>query len=90
LNTDEYMDIRMRGGFPRANAVEYVHKKYGVNHLACICAIDRAVFPALLNYWVPGVEVCGVHELVGNAIVLEGEKERTTDLRYRPLKGKEG
>ena len=48
------------------------------------------MFPALLNYWVPGVEVCGVHELVGNAIVLEGEKERTTDLRYRPLKGKEG
>ncbi|MGB9761401.1 MAG: sulfate reduction electron transfer complex DsrMKJOP subunit DsrK [Caldimicrobium sp.] len=89
LNTDEYMEIRMRGGFPRANAVQYVHSKYDVNTLTCICAIDRAVFPTLLTYWVPGVEVAGVHELVGNALVMEGEKKRTTDLRYRPLKGME-
>jgi len=89
LNTDEYMEMRMRGGFPRANAVEYVHEKYGVNMLACICAIDRAVLPTLMNYWVPEVQVCGVHELVGNALVIPGEKKRTTDLRFQPLKGVE-
>jgi hypothetical protein len=38
---------------------------------------------------VPGVEVAGVHELVGNALVLKGEKERTTNLRGEPIKGEE-
>jgi Fe-S oxidoreductase len=89
LNTDEYMEMRMRGGLPRANAVRYVHEKHGVNMLACICAIDRAVLPPLMNYWVPGVDVTGLHELVGNALVMTGEKKRTTDLRYEPLPGME-
>jgi hypothetical protein len=39
---------------------------------------------------VPGVEVAGVHELVGNALVLKGERERTTNLRGEPLTGAEG
>jgi hypothetical protein len=30
-----------------------------------------------------------VHELVGNALVMEGETERTTDLRGEPLAGME-
>jgi len=89
LNTDEYMEMRMRGGLPRANAVKYVHEKFGVNTLACICAIDRAVFPPLMDYWVPGVDVAGLHELVGNALVMKGEKKRTTDLRGEPLPGME-
>ena len=79
----------MRGGLPRANAVKYVHDKYGVNMLACICAIDRAVFPELMNYWGTGAEVTGIHELVANALVLPGEKKRTTDLRGEPLPGME-
>jgi Fe-S oxidoreductase len=89
LNAGEDMELRMRGGLPRANAVKYVHEKYGVNMLACICAIDRAVFPDLMQYWVPEVEVTGVHEMVGNALVFEGEKERTTNLRGEPLPGME-
>ncbi|MGI9952991.1 (Fe-S)-binding protein [Moorellaceae bacterium AZ2] len=87
LNADENMEMRMRGGFPRANAVKYVREKHGVNMLACICAIDRAVLPALMDYWVPGVGVAGVHELVGNALVMKGESERTTTLRGEPLEG---
>ena len=83
------MELRMRGGLPRANAVKYVHEKHGVNMLACICAIDRAALPPLMEYWVPEVQVTGVHEMVGNALVLEGEKERETDLRGEPLPGKE-
>ena len=89
LNAGEDMELRMRGGLPRANAVKYVHDKYGVNMLACICAIDRAVFPELMNYWETGAEVTGIHELVANALVLPGEKKRTTDLRAEPLPGME-
>lgn len=87
LNTDEFMETRMRGGLPRANAVKHVNEQHDVNMLACICAIDRAVLVPLMDYWVPGVGVTGVHELVGNALVMEGEQERTTDLRGEPLPG---
>ncbi len=85
IGTDENFEMRMRGGFPRANAVKYVKEKFGVNLLSCICAIDKATLPTLLEYWVPGVEVAGVHELLGNALVMSGEKERTTDLRGQPF-----
>jgi hypothetical protein len=77
--------MRLRGGFPRANAVRYVRDKHGVNVLSCVCAIDKATLPPLLEYWAPGVEVAGVHEFVGNALVMKGERERTTDLRGEPL-----
>ena len=89
LNTEEVMDLRLRGGLPRANAVKHVNEKYGVNMLACICAIDRAAFPPLLEYWVPEVETIGVHELVANALVMDGEIERTMNLRFEPLKTEE-
>jgi len=85
LGADENMEMRLRGGFPRANAVKYVQEQYGVNLLTCICAIDKASFPPLLEYWAPGVEVAGIHELVGNAMVMKGEKERTVNLRGEPL-----
>ncbi len=85
LNASEDMELRMKGGFPRANAVKFVNEHYGVNMLANICAIDRATLPPLMDYWVPGVKVTGLHELVANALVMKGEKERTTDLRGEPL-----
>src|SRR5208282_1696531 len=90
LNASENMELRMRGGFPRANAVKHVHDKYGVNMLANICAIDRATLSAAMEYWVPQVAVTGTHELVANALVMKGEKERTLDIRLEPLPGKEG
>ncbi|UCD56512.1 MAG: (Fe-S)-binding protein, partial [Candidatus Hydrogenedentota bacterium] len=90
LGNDENIEMRLRGGLPRANAVKYVHEKHGVNLLLCICAIDKASLPPLLEYWVPGVEVGGIHELVANALIMKGEKERTTDMRGEPFKEKEG
>jgi len=90
LNAGEDMELRMAGGLPRANAVKHVHEKYGVNMLATICAVDRAAFPDLMNYWVPGVGVIGLHEMVGNALLMPGESEnRETDLRGEPLPGME-
>lgn len=74
LNTDEIMELRMRAGLPRANAVKHVKDKHDVNMLGCVCAIDRATLTSLMNYWNPEVGVCGLSELVGNAIVLDDEK----------------
>jgi Fe-S oxidoreductase len=89
LGNDENLEMRMRGGFPRANAVRHVHEKHGVNLLLCICAIDKATLKPLMDYWIPEVDVGGIHELVGNALIMEGEPERTVDMRGEPLKGKE-
>jgi Fe-S oxidoreductase len=89
LGNDENMEMRLRGGLPRATAVRYVHEKHGVNLLTCVCAIDRAVLSTLMEYWVPEVGVSGVHELLGNALVMKGEKPRTTDLRGIPFAGGE-
>jgi Fe-S oxidoreductase len=89
IGTDENLEMRLRGGFPRANAVRYVREKHDVNLLVCMCAIDKASLTPLMEYWVPGVEVGGVHELLANALVMKGEKERTTDLRGQPLARKE-
>lgn len=90
LNTDEIMELRMRSGLPRANAVKHVRDKHAVNTLACVCAIDRATLTSLMNYWTPDVEVAGLSELVGNALIMEGEKERESGLRFEPLAGMEG
>jgi len=42
-----------------------------------------------MNYWNPGVGVAGVHELIGNALVMKGEKKRTVNLRQEPIPGME-
>ncbi len=86
LGTDENMELRLRGGLPRGNAVRYVRDKYGVNQMAAICAIDRATLITVCDYWAPGVEVTGIHELVANAMIMKGEKERELNLRLEPIK----
>ncbi len=37
----------------------------------------------------PEVDVTGVHELVGNALILPGEQKREMDLRLEELPGME-
>ncbi len=86
---DEMMELRIRGCMPRMMALRHVVRKYGVNLLVTPCAIDRAQFPHMIEYWKIPAEVAGVHELVGNALVMTGEKEREVDLRGNPLKGEE-
>jgi Fe-S oxidoreductase len=85
LGNDENMEMRLRGGLPRGNALKYVRDTHDVNLMSCICAIDRATLPPLAEYWAPGVEISGVHELVANALVMDGEPERTKNLRGEPL-----
>jgi Fe-S oxidoreductase len=90
LGTDENMEMRLRGGMPRGSAVRHVRDKYDVNQLACVCAIDRATLVTVCDYWAPGVEVTGVHEMVANALIMKGQKDRTLDLRLQPLPHKVG
>ena len=70
LLTGEIMDMRMKGALPRAMAI----KETGANFVALICAICKAGHTPLLQEYGISATVGGVHELVGNAIVLEGEQ----------------
>ena len=88
LGTDENMEMRLRGGLPRGNAVRYVQEQHGVNQLAAMCAIDRATLTTVCDYWAPGVKVTGITELVANAMVFTGENERTENLRLEPIPGR--
>ncbi len=85
LGTDENMEMRLRGGMPRGMAVRHVQEKYDVNQLCAICAIDRATLVTVCDFWAPGVKVTGLHELVANAMVFEGENERKLNLRLEPV-----
>jgi len=87
IGTDENLEMRLRGGMPRANAAKYVHDVHGVNLMACICAIDKATLPPLMEYWEPEVQIGSVHELVGNALIMQGEKPDRTDMRGEQFVG---
>jgi Fe-S oxidoreductase len=87
--TDEFMEMRLRGGMPRGMAVKHVNEKHGVNQLCAMCAIDRATLQTVCEYWSPEVSVTGIHELVANALVMPGQKKRTIDLRLEPIPGVE-
>ena len=90
LGTDENMEMRLRGGLPRGSAVKFVQERYGVNMLAAICAIDRATLITVCDYWAPGVDVTGIHEMLANAMIMKGEKERTMNLRLESLEELQG
>jgi Fe-S oxidoreductase len=74
LLTDELMDLRVKGAMPRAQALDDVMKRKGVNTMAMICAICKAQFTKVLpSYGIPMETVASVHQLVSNAIVLHGK-----------------
>ncbi|HYQ80225.1 MAG TPA: (Fe-S)-binding protein, partial [Anaeromyxobacteraceae bacterium] len=86
LGTEENMEIRLRGGLPRGNAVRFVHDRHGVNQLAAMCAIDRATLSTVCEFWAPEVKVTGITELVANALVMKGEKPRELNFRKEPMR----
>ncbi|MBF0634430.1 MAG: (Fe-S)-binding protein [Nitrospinae bacterium] len=74
LLTDELMDLRVKGAMPRAQALDDVMKRKGVNTMAMICAICKAQFTKVLpSYGIPMETVASVHQLVSNAVVLGGK-----------------
>lgn len=87
LGADENMEVRLRAGMGRGKAVAQVRDAHGVNTLVTICAIDRVTLGTVCDFWSPGVRVSGLHELVGNALVMKGEGPRTVNFRKEPLGG---
>jgi Fe-S oxidoreductase len=75
LLTDELMDLRVKGSSPRMKALQQVTEDHGVTHMAAICAICKTQFSKVMPKF--GYEmdsILSVHQLVGNAIILDGQK----------------
>jgi hypothetical protein len=71
--TDELMDIRKAGAQPRMRALQQVADDHGVTHMAAMCAICKAQFSKVLPmYGFEREAVVSVHQLVSNAIILDG------------------
>ena len=75
LLTDDLMELRAKGASPRMSAYEQVVKDYGVTHMAAICAICKTQFSKVLPmYGFAMTDIISVHELVSNAIILDGQE----------------
>jgi len=75
LLTDDLMELRVKGAKPRMEALKQVTESNGVTHMAAICAICKSQFAKVMPMY--GFEMDGivsVHQLVANAIVLDGQK----------------
>jgi len=73
--TDELVEARIKGAFPRMEALQQVVDKHGVNFMATICAICKAQFTKVLPYYGFNMRlVGGVHQLVSTAIRLGNEQ----------------
>ncbi|MCW8956739.1 MAG: (Fe-S)-binding protein [Gammaproteobacteria bacterium] len=74
LLTDDLMELRVKGIVPRATALTNVVKENGVTHMAAICAICKSQFTKVLPYYGFTMDqIVSVHQLVSNAIILEGQ-----------------
>jgi Fe-S oxidoreductase len=75
LLTDDLMEVRVKGAYPRMQALRQVVEEHGVNFLAAICAICKSQFTKVLPYYKFDRDMVGsVHQLVSTAIQL-GTKE---------------
>jgi len=75
LLTDDLMAIRIKGAYPRMQALRQVTEGQGVNYLAAICAICKSQFTKVLPYYkFDRNMIGGVHQLLSTAIQL-GTKE---------------
>jgi Fe-S oxidoreductase len=73
--TDELVEARIKGAFPRMEALQQVVDQHGVNFMATICAICKAQFTKVLPYYGFNMRlVGGVHQLVSTAIRLGNEQ----------------
>ncbi len=80
LLTDDLMELRIKGAQPRMEALKNVSNDHGVTHMAAICAICKSQFTKVLPYYGMTMDqIVSVHQLVSNAIILEGQGEEATD-----------
>ena len=74
LLTDDLMELRVKGVLPRATALINAKEEHGVTHMAAICAICKSQFTKVLPYYGFTMDqIVSVHQLVSNAIILEGQ-----------------
>lgn len=72
LLTDELLEVRVKGALPRMAALKQVVEKHGVTHMAAICAICKSQFAKVMPYYGFNMDqIVSVHQLVGDAIVLD-------------------
>jgi Fe-S oxidoreductase len=75
LLTDDLMDLRIKGASPRMTALQQVTESHGVTHMAAICAICKTQFSKVMpKYGYDMDSVVSVHQLVSNAIILDGQE----------------
>jgi Fe-S oxidoreductase len=80
LLTDDLMELRIKGAQPRMEALKNVSQDHGVTHMAAICAICKSQFTKVLPYYGMTMDqIVSVHQLVSNAIILEGQGEEPED-----------
>jgi Fe-S oxidoreductase len=76
LLTDDLMELRVKGAQPRMEALKNVSAQKGVTHMAAICAICKSQFTKVLPYYGMTMDqIVSVHQLVSNAIILEGQHD---------------
>ena len=72
LLTDDLIELRVKGALPRMEALKNVVDKYGVTHMAAICAICKSQFSKVFPYYDFSMDqIVSLHQLVSNAIVLQ-------------------
>jgi len=80
LLTDDLIELRIKGALPRMEALKNVIAENGVTHMAAICAICKSQFTKVLPYYGMTMDqIVSVHQLVSNAIILEGQGEEDED-----------
>jgi len=72
------MEVRVKGASPRMQALKEVADEQGVTHMAAICAICKSKFAKIMpTYGFEMDNIVSVHQLVSNAIVLDGQTTGT-------------
>lgn len=75
LLTDDLIELRVKGALPRMSALKEVVEDHGVTHMAAICAICKSQFAKVLPYYGFQMDqIVSVHQLVSDAIVLDGQQ----------------
>lgn len=92
LLTDDLMELRTKGAKPRMEAYKQVVEENGVTHMAAICAICKSQFSKVMPAYGFGMDsIVSVHQLVSNAIILDGaDKDDDDDDDTQPTPTPEG
>ena len=71
LLADELMELRVKGAYPRMQALKNVVDRHKVNYMAAICAICKSQFSQIFPYYqFPRDMIGSVHGLVSRALLL--------------------